>query len=173
MYTYSLNGVKEKHTYQTLSSMAFYSIRSILITQESLGKSWWSRKDAKIRPVVACCREKASRSRWCIMRYTGITGIIRITCITSIIRTCDLGRTGLARRLLSPIPSSHLPPSCLSSPSAPSSLYPRTSSSRLILFFQLFSFIPRLILLASLSLFYSSTSSIVSFYPKAESERAV
>ncbi|XP_072764773.1 serine/threonine-protein kinase S6KL isoform X1 [Anoplolepis gracilipes] len=29
----------------------------------------------------------AGRARWCIMRYTGITGIIRITRITSIIRT--------------------------------------------------------------------------------------
>lgn len=104
-----------------------------------------SRKDAKVRPVVvACCRGRASRSlaRWCIMRYTGITGIIRITCITSIIRTYvrpRWNRPGTTASSFSdslfappaPLVSPRLPPYILISPHPPfrpSSSIPSSSS---------------------------------------------
>lgn len=89
--------------------------RFVLITWPAIPRqAAGSRKDAKVRPVVVVvCREPVGRARSCIMHYTGITGIIRITRITSIIRTYVRPRENrLARRLLlSPIPSTRLSPS--------------------------------------------------------------
>lgn len=72
--------------------MVWHFTRLILITwpRRSLGKSprgevaRTRRCDRSSSPAAA---EPVGRARWCIMRYTGITGIIRITRITSIIRT--------------------------------------------------------------------------------------
>lgn len=78
-----------KYTYEVrFSSIAPHFARLILIIRrpQRLSSPRGSRGEPQGREG-AIGRRRLPVGRWCIMRYTGITGIIRITRITSIIRT--------------------------------------------------------------------------------------